>query len=65
MAFLILIAILVLTISSAFLFADQNNHPIVNYGLAGFVSSLCGAFIWITTEGIRKIKLYMKVTHAI
>jgi len=50
---LFLLSILMLTISSIFLFVDQNNRPVVNYGLAGFVSSKCGAFIWITTEGIR------------
>ena len=50
---LFLISILMLTISSVFLFVDQNNRPVVNYGLAGIVSTLCGAFIWITTERIR------------
>jgi len=50
---LFLISIFMLTISSVFLFVDQNNRPVVNYGLAGFVSTLCGALIWIATEGIR------------
>lgn len=50
---LFLITIFMLAISSVFLFVDQNNRPVVNYGLAGFVSTLCGAVIWITTEGIR------------
>ena len=50
---LFLISIFMLTISSVFLFVDQNNRPVVNYGLAGFVSTLCGAFIWISTERIR------------
>lgn len=50
---LFLISILMLVVSSVFLFVDQNNRLVVNYALAGFVSSICGAFIWITTEGIR------------
>jgi membrane-bound serine protease (ClpP class) len=50
---LFLISILMLAISSVFLFVDQNNRPVVNYGLAGFVSTLCSALIWITTDGIR------------
>ena len=50
---LFLITIFMLTISSVFLFLDQNNRPVVIYGPAGFVSTLCGAVIWITTEAIR------------
>jgi membrane-bound serine protease (ClpP class) len=50
---LFLISIFILTISSVFLFVDQNNRPVVNVGLAGFVSTMYGAIIWITTEGIR------------
>jgi membrane-bound serine protease (ClpP class) len=50
---LVLLSILMLAISSVFLFEDQNDRPIVNFGLAGFVSTMCGAVIWITTEGIR------------
>ena len=50
---LVLISILMLTVSSVFLFVDQNNRPILNHGPAGLVSTLCGAFLWIATEGIR------------
>jgi len=50
---LFLISIFMLTISSVFLFVDQNNRPVLIYGLAGFVSTVCGAVIWITTEGRR------------
>ena len=50
---LFLISILMLAISSVFLFVDQNNRPVANFGITGFVSTMCGAFIWITSEGIR------------
>jgi membrane-bound serine protease (ClpP class) len=50
---LFLISILMLTISSVFLFVDQNNRPVVINGPAGFVSTMCGAVIWIATESIR------------
>src|ERR671922_2579699 len=53
---LFLISILMLAISSFFLFVDQNNRPAVNTGLAGFVSTLCGAVIWITSEGLRNVE---------
>ena len=45
---LLLLTILMLTIGSFFLLVDQNGRPVVNYGLAGFVAVLCGAFIWIS-----------------
>ena len=44
---LLLITILMLTIGSFFLLVDQNGRPVVNYGLAGLASVLCGTFIWI------------------
>jgi membrane-bound serine protease (ClpP class) len=50
---LFLLTIIMLAISSVFLFVDQNNRSAVNMGLAGSVSTLCGAAIWITTEGLR------------
>ena len=53
---LILISIFMFNISSVFLFVDQNNRPVVNYGLAGFVSVLCGAFIWIGTGRMRNVE---------
>ncbi|HEU0291090.1 MAG TPA: NfeD family protein [Anaerolineales bacterium] len=46
---LLLLTILMLTHGSFFLLVDQNGRPVVDYGLAGFVSVLCGAFIWIST----------------
>lgn len=50
---LFLISILMLAISSVFLFVDQNNRPIVLVGPAGFVSTLCAAILWIATERLR------------
>ncbi len=50
---LFLISILMLAIGSVFLFVDENNRPLVSHGIAGFVSTLCSAIIWISTEGIR------------
>jgi membrane-bound serine protease (ClpP class) len=50
---LFLLSIFMLAIGSVFVFVDQNNRPVVNYGLAGFVSTLCSAVIWITIEGMR------------
>lgn len=50
---LYLLSILMLTVSSVFLFVDQNNRPAVISGPAGFVSTLCGSVIWITSEGLR------------
>lgn len=50
---LFLISIFMLTISSIFLFVDQNNRPVLFHGIAGFVATICGAFLWITTEGLR------------
>ena len=50
---LFLLSILMLTVSSVYLFVDQNGRPLVNHGPAGFVATLCGACIWITAEGMR------------
>jgi membrane-bound serine protease (ClpP class) len=50
---LFLLSIFMLAISSVFLFVDQDNRPAVNFGLAGFVSTMCAAVIWITSEGLR------------
>ncbi len=44
---LIIITILMLTVGSVFLFVDQNGHPAVDYGLAGWVAVICGVCIWI------------------
>jgi membrane-bound serine protease (ClpP class) len=53
---LVLISILMLTISSVFLFIDQNNRLVVIDGIAGFVSTLCGSFLWIATDRIRNVE---------
>jgi membrane-bound serine protease (ClpP class) len=50
---LFLLSILRLTVSSVYLFLDQNNRPFVLKGPAGFVATLCGACIWIAAEGMR------------
>ena len=50
---LFLITILMLTMSSVFLFVDRNNLPVVNYGLAALVSVFCGTFIWIGIGRLR------------
>ncbi len=56
---LFLITILMLTMGSTFLFVDQNNRPVANYGLAAIVSVFCSTFIWIgigrmrNGEGVR------------
>ena len=56
---LFLITILMLTMGSTFLFVDQNNRPVTNYGLAAIVSVFCSTFIWIgigrmrNAEGVR------------
>jgi membrane-bound serine protease (ClpP class) len=56
---LFLITILMLTMGSTFLFVDQNNRPVANYGLAAIVSVFCSTFIWIgigrmrNAEGVR------------
>jgi len=50
---LFLLSIFMLTVSAAFLFVDQNNQPVVHDGLAGLVSMICGAVLWISSEGLR------------
>jgi membrane-bound serine protease (ClpP class) len=56
---LVAIAILMLALGSFYFFLDENGRPLVNYGLAGLVSTLYSSFIWITigcmrnAEGIR------------
>jgi membrane-bound ClpP family serine protease len=50
---LFLITIGMLTLGSDFLFVDQNNRPLVDYGLVGLVSVFCGTFIWIGIERMR------------
>lgn len=47
------IAILMLALGSFYLFLDENGRPVVNYGLVGFVSTMCGAVISITIERMR------------
>jgi len=47
------IAILMLVLGSFYLFLDENGRPVVNYSLVGFVSTMCGAAIWITIERMR------------
>ncbi len=55
LAFLML-TVLMLTLGSFFLFADQNGRPMVNYGFAGLVSALCGSFLWITSDRMRNVR---------
>ena len=50
---LVAIVILLLALGSFYLFLDENGRPAVNYRLAGFVSTMCGAVIWITIERMR------------
>ena len=50
---LYLITMAMLTMGSVFLFVDENNLPVVNYGLAAIVSLFCASFIWIGVERLR------------
>ena len=50
---LFLLSIVMLTVSSVYLFVDQNNSQLVLPGPAGFVATLCGACIWISAERMR------------
>ena len=50
---LFLLSIFMLAIASVFVFVDPNNQPVVNYGVAAFVSILCSSVIWISSEGLR------------
>lgn len=50
---LFLLSILMLAISSVFLFVDENGRPAGNYGPAAFVSIICAACIHIASESLR------------
>jgi len=50
---LFLLTILMLTLGSVYLFVDQNNRPVVNFGMAGFVSIICAATIHLLSENMR------------
>lgn len=52
---LFLISISMLAIGSYFLFVDQDYRPLVN-GPVVFVSILCAAIIWISTERLRNVE---------
>jgi len=52
---LFLISIFMLAIGSYFLFVDQDYRPVVS-GPAAFVSILCVAIIWISTERLRNVE---------
>jgi len=45
---LFLVTIFMLTIGSAYLFADENGRPFANLGSVGMVSVFGGLFIWLT-----------------
>ena len=53
---LFLMSIFMLTISSVFLFVDENNRPALLHSFAGFVATMCGLFLWITTEALRNLE---------
>jgi len=50
---LFLITIFMLAVGSFLLLVDQDNRPLVHHGLAGFASTLCGIFVWITSGRMR------------
>ena len=50
---LFLLTILMLTLGSVYLFVDQNARPVVNFGMAGFVSIICAATIHLLSENMR------------
>ena len=52
---LFLISIFMLALGSYFLFVDQDLRPLVN-GPAVFVSIICVAIIWISTERLRNVE---------
>ena len=52
---LFIISIFMLAIGSFFLFMDQDNRPIVSNRWA-WVSVLCAAVIWISTERLRNVE---------
>ena len=45
---LFLFTIFMLSIGSAYLFVDENGHPLANLGPVGIVSVFGGLFIWLT-----------------
>ena len=51
---LFLFTIFMLTIGSAYLFADASGRPLVNLGLAGIVSVFGGLLIWFIIERAQK-----------
>ena len=53
---LYLITVAMLTLGSVFLFVDENNSPIVDYGLAAMVSIFCASLIWIGVERLRSVE---------
>jgi membrane-bound serine protease (ClpP class) len=50
---LFFITIVMVALGGVFLFVDQNDHPMVNYGLAGLVSAIFGKVIWSISERLR------------
>ena len=50
---LYLVTMAMLTMGSVFVFVDENNRPVVNYGLAALVSIFYASFIWIGVERLR------------
>jgi membrane-bound serine protease (ClpP class) len=50
---LYLITIAMLSFGSVSLFVDENNSPVIDYGLAGIVSVFCASFILIGVERLR------------
>lgn len=47
---LLVLTILMLAVGSVFLFTDKGGRPLVNFMLAGMVSTFCGLFIWVAVE---------------
>jgi membrane-bound serine protease (ClpP class) len=50
---LYLITVAMLSFGSVSLFVDENNSPVIDYGLAGIVSVFCASFILIGVERLR------------
>ena len=53
---LYLITTAMLVLGSVFLFVDENNSPVVDYGLAAIVSMVCASLIWIGVERLRSVE---------
>lgn len=47
---LLVLTILMVAVGSVFLFTDKSGRPLVNFMLAGMVSTFCGVFIWTAVE---------------